>query len=861
MRLKYRLTAILMLLTMLPLQITGYAANLSADTEQMAERLEAFGILKVNSLKADKAVSRAQLAEWIARAAGAQTDVKGSGNVYSDVPASHNMCGAVETAYSRGIVGAADMFYPDRQVSLTEAAAMAVNALGYSEVAKTYGGYPSGYMTVATQQSITKGISNQQLNTEDAVRLVSNMLDANPVEIKFSNGNPTYEIMMEETFLEKTFDVTKYKVQIENVDVSKKRVIATILSGSLKGKTYEYSTDDRISIDKIGGEADIYTDNNDNMLIVYIIMRKSSTVIYDFISEVNKNDRSLSVTPDEWRYVYFENEKKQYTLSRDVKITYNDKPVNYESYDYIDCFSKAVIQDNQVTRIDIYSLSEGGLIYRADEDELRFSKGTVYENYWKGFSRAPELQIFIDGRAGCKMHDLRTNMVFDYWYNDDDKFIIVASSRVATGTVGSISGDEITIDGEIYTLARDWFVFSDAKNSYIEGDISKISGEPVNAFIDDRKRIRYILPDTAKSEKRTFNAFVMRAYEEDEDRYVKLYRADGNNEVETYKLKEKLKGEYNFDYLKSVEKNLDALGFLSFTTNSKNEISKVERVENFGYVSSQSTYFNELYYEIGKQFAGDAKIFALMNIDGEFTVKPVDYETQLVWTQATGALTVISDFNVEKNPIPKYIVLGRGSDTIKDVGISQDVLSTIEWKEDDLYTITFVGGENYTVTEEFINNNKLKACSLVRFNRKSLGKNPISIVGVTDLSGNPEDWKCDNYDDGAMSGFYRADDIVFRNDSVIQFRINGRNSDVYMFYDDINGGSGNMKVYEYVKKGKIRRAPTTEAVGTGIAEYIRPVNRYPVMNIQKGDDVWFHIRDDGIRKIDYIIYRSNASFF
>lgn len=870
MRLWHRGVALLTLLSMIWLQ-AGSAVGAATDAGQKAERLTAFGIIKPNETLDEAAVTRAQMAAWVCRAAGMDfDDAAGSGTIFADVQAEHAYSGAVEMAFVQGVVSrdATAMFYPDRQVSLLEAVAMAVNAMGYSEIAAAYGGYPNGYWTVASQQSLTKGVTAQELEKEDAVRLISNMLDADSVRIKFVNGNPAFDINPDFTFLEDKFDVTKYKVQIDEIDTSRKTILATVLSGDKKGQQIKYRYTDAVAVEKAGGEATAYIDNSEPDLMVYLETKQASAVIYDFIDQVNKRDAHTNVTLGEWRHVYFTNQDRQYTLSDDVQVTYNDELVEYEAYDYIGCFAKAVIQDNTVTRMDIYPLEEGGLIYRADADELRYTRGTDYENYWTGFSRAPDLQIIIDGRAGCKMQDLRTDMVFDYWFGGGDKFIIVASSRVAKGVISGYTGDEIIVKNEKYMLSEKfgWYVYSAKDNSYNPGQYADIAGESVSAFIDDNQRVRYVRPDVSKSEKRTFCAFVMRAYEDEgtDERYVKLFRADGNNETVTYKLRDKLKaGSYGFSYLQSVEKNMDALGFLQFTVDAKDEVTKVEPVENFGYVASHSGDFDYAYFQIAKQYAGEAKIFALMEIDGQFTVKPVNYESELPWTKPTNSLTVISDFDVEKNPVPNYIVMGKGSETIRETGSTFEILESIEWKEDDMFVITFLNGESYTVSEKFIQDNKLTECSMVRYHRKSLGKDPIVILDVTDLSAYPEDWKTDAYSAGAGTGFYRADDIVIRNDNVIQFKIGGKKTDVYMFYDDINGGGGQMKVYEFVKKGKLRQAPTTEAITSQAAPYIRPVQKYPVMNIQKGDNVWFHLRqgDDGMREIDYMIYESKASFF
>lgn len=883
MKLWQKGTALLLLLSVLLSQmIVGYAEGVSADVAQKAERLIAFDIMTESEVYTDTAVTRAKMAAWIAAAAGTDTSVSGAGTIYADVPADHAYSGAVEAAYMRGIItkGEDGMFNPDRQVTLLEAVIMATNAMNYGKIAAAYGGYPNGYWAVASQQSLTKGITADVLNTADAIQLISNMLDADSVNMTFKDGAPTYDTDSKLTFLEDTFKVTKYKAQIDEIDTNKNKIIATATSGSLKGQQITYEYGDSVNISEVGGEVTIYVDNNETNFIVFVEMKKATEVFYDYIQEVNKSENRAEIAVDDWKYVYFTNQDSVYKLGEDVQVTYNDEVVTYEAYDYVGCFAKVIVQNGEVTRMDIYKLNEGGLVYRSDLDELRYSTGTTYENYWTGFSKAKDLQIFVDGKLSSDMYALRSNMVFDWWFDGEDKFMIVASSRMAKGVVTGKTDYGIKIDGVEYATSEDfgWYTYSNKDNAYRVGSYSEIAGETVTAYIDDNQRVRYVMPDLAKSEKRVFPAFVVKAYEGDEDEndiYVKLIRADQNvTEELTFKMTEKLAKQtqtgkasnntdykYTLEYLQSVQKSRSGLNFLQFTLNSKDEITKIEPVEFFGCVTSQSGAMNETYAQIGGLYAGEAKILMPLIVDGSYIVKELSYNSQIQWTAPKTAFNVYSDYDIEKNPVPDYIILGEGAETLKYQSTTYDIIDSIVWEYDDMFRVSFLDGGSYLLDEDFIEQNNLAENSMVTYYSHCVGEYPIQVTGTVDLSGNPEDWKLDTYPTDDGEGFYYANSIVFRNDNVMQFRINGQKSQVYMFYDNINGGS--MKVYEMVSRNNFQRAPTTERVNFSAATYIRPIQKFPVMNIQDGDDVWFHVRvgGDGIPKIDYMIYSRNSSFF
>ena len=875
-------TAVLLLLSMILMQTVAFAQDRTADLKRKMDRLDAFGIISSAMVADQTPMTRGEMADLVVRASNNVAGV-GMGLAYDDVPADHPYAGAIELANTLGFVGIPEdkMFNPDQQITMMEALVMVTNAMGYADIALASGGFPEGYKKVANDQDLTKGITNQLLTKEDAVRMISNMMDANSVHHLYYENNPSLTTSSYVTFLEDTFEVRKYKAEITEVSTSKKTITATITDGAYTGVSREYTVGEKVAVEAVGGKVTLYVDKNDHEFVVYIETRSgssgvmsdeklSSGIVYDFISATNKNDLGTNITKSDWKYVSFTNLDATYKIADEWILTYSDVTITNEAYNYVGAFTKAVVQDGAVVRMDVYPLKEGGIIYRADADELRFSVGTEYENYWKGFANAPDLQIFIDGKPGYKMQDLKSNMVFDYWHEGGDKFIIVASSRVAKGVLTDIDSEVTIIGGIEYKISEPygWYSFSARELGFITGDIREIYNKDVIAYIDDNQRVRYIVPEIGKDETQIFKGFVVKAYGDDDldNRYIKIHRIDGVG-VETYKVKRKLRGDsLTFEYAKSVQSNLDAMGFLEFTLDENNEICLIEKIDNFGDdVRTHTGYFAESYHVIGGLYADEATIFALMNIDGAFTVKQIGYANELTWTTpGNEGVKVISDFNLKENPIPDYIVLGRGSETICD-SISQfDIIESVKWTGvEDIYNIKFIGGDTFDVDKAFIDRYGLKKNCMVKYGEKSLGKYRFSVGEVVDLSGNAEDWVTDTYQTGANRGFFRASSIVERNHDVIQFVADGVNTDLYLYRNDNTAGYYAMKIYEYLGKGKIQKARDSSAVGVNIAWYIRPVLKYPVMNIQKGDDVWFHLYDDGsgMMTIDYMIYKSNNTFF
>ena len=130
--------------------------------------------------------------------------MSGEGNkgatAFTDVAADHWASGYINFATSMGIVnGMGDgTFVPEGPVTYEQAIKMLVVALGYDPMAKTMGGYPTGYLAVAQQKGVLKGVQ-APASTDPAPRnlvaqMTYNALDV-PMMVQTGFGNQvTYEV-------------------------------------------------------------------------------------------------------------------------------------------------------------------------------------------------------------------------------------------------------------------------------------------------------------------------------------------------------------------------------------------------------------------------------------------------------------------------------------------------------------------------------------------------------------------------------------------------------------------------------------------------------------------------------------------
>lgn len=847
-------------------------ASSSAVKGGIIERLKAFDIIKdYDEAKNDEAITKAEFTDMLIRARNSQVKYAGDfTNSFDDVDSSYKYASSIQTAKDLGIVvgDGNNLFHPNSNVILMEAIKMVLCAMDCSSIAELEGGYPNGYIKVANLKRITAGVTGgyeKHISRKDAIMLVNNMLNAKAVMYLY--GEVSYK-ESDETILEKYFAVEITDVIIKDIDKQKRTVIAEVTKGKHKGAEMAYNVSPNIDMPLVLGSSTFYVSKNDESLVLYIKTDAKSKVFYDYITEINKSSNDVGFAKDDIKTVLFKNDEEYYDTKDDLEIYYNDQIVTFEVNRYINCFAKIVIRDGEIARMDVYTLSEGGLIYYADTDELRFSTGDLYENTWYGFSKAKDLQIIIDGEPNKRMQDLKTDTIFDYWHDNNDKFIIVASSRAATGVLEGFEEDFIRIDGKDYELNKEfgYYNFNINYNTYERGgNYSEILGQTVKAIIDDNQTVRFIRIDTAKITNKTIRAVVIKTHKEKFSgrQLVKLYKIDGNNEEKVYYLKKKLsKDSLDFNYLKTVESDYNGMGFLEFTLNDKDEIIKIGRVDYFGYKTTHSGQFDSTNKTITSMSVAEATIFAIMPIEGEFTVKVLKFDPDLMWARSDSQIEVVSDFDARNNPLPNYIALTTGSETIRANDERREIISSISYIDSDEVELTFVGGNKYKVDKDFVDTYGLKKNCLLIFYPKCTGKYPIKVLdnnSFYDLSGDPENWQTDTFSTEATEGFFKADGIAFRNDNVIQFIVNGEYTDTYRFYES---SGTTVMVFEYYRNNFYKVNPQKQ-VGSNVPDYIRIVQKYPIMNVQKGDDVWFLLCNNSTygRIVRTVIYRSNANIF
>ena len=146
-------------------------------------------------------IKRSEMVTLVCRALGEESVALASGGAsFDDVSADHWAAGYIAWGVSRKIVnGVGDnKFDPDASVKFQDAVVMVLRALGYDKVANRpeNGGYPTGYMKVASQKGVLAGANfdgAKAATREVVAQVIYNALTTPIVELKSYVNNPEDE--------------------------------------------------------------------------------------------------------------------------------------------------------------------------------------------------------------------------------------------------------------------------------------------------------------------------------------------------------------------------------------------------------------------------------------------------------------------------------------------------------------------------------------------------------------------------------------------------------------------------------------------------------------------------------------------
>lgn len=285
------------------------------------------------------------------------SDSKNFKQIFYDVSDTHPKAAYIYKALDAGLIYGYgnNTFSPDECISYNEAIAIIVRALGYDNVVTNLGGYPSGYLKLASKLDIDKNIkitTHEALRRIEVAKLLYNTLFANLASVQISSNTTSIDFEGEQ-FLYKYYKLNKATGKVNANAVA-----------NLTGEGYapniliidgnKYYADSPAYEEFLGYLTDYYYDDDDNL--VYMLRNKKSNEIIISAEDIVKFDFDTKTLE------YYVGSKTKYAkLTSDFKLLYNgtmpQKTYDEKIFNITDGTVK-LISDNNGSDYSVVSIEE-----------------------------------------------------------------------------------------------------------------------------------------------------------------------------------------------------------------------------------------------------------------------------------------------------------------------------------------------------------------------------------------------------------------------------------------------------------------------------------------------------------------------
>ncbi len=254
--------------------------------------LEAVSIIEADVYEENTMLTRAEATKLLVQMAG-MTRMAQSNTSFADVPFSDPYSGYVRAAAGLGVInGYGDgNFYPGNTVTYNQAVKMLVTLLGYAPQAEVAGGYPSGYLTVATRENMLRGTINTEGEITFGVfaHLVKNALNTDLfAPITYGSTDGRYTVLEGATVLSEYHGIDKAEGTVLADDF-------TTLTGDRVGEgkvlleSTVYETGKTDITTAIGHRVEAYIDRSAETVLYYEKKSASTEVIVESSNVLPEN--------------------------------------------------------------------------------------------------------------------------------------------------------------------------------------------------------------------------------------------------------------------------------------------------------------------------------------------------------------------------------------------------------------------------------------------------------------------------------------------------------------------------------------------------------------------------------------------
>ncbi len=504
---KKRLTSIVLSLVMiLGLSATSFAyvASDAADSKYK-EAIELLGALEImvgdketGAFRPNDTIKRSEFAKVAVTSMGMENlaDSFNYPTQFPDVVENHWANGYINVAANQGIVIGDDLgnFRPDDTITYAEAVTVLVRLIGHTPAAEKKGGFPTGYITVATQTGITK---NAVASNDSAVlrgmvaQLAANTLVTKKMEQTSYGQDEAYQVV-DRTLLDDELSTKIVYDQISAVGTSSLSGTSTLKNNEVKvgNEVYEVANKALPQVRKLLGfnvEAYVQEDDNGDKTLILAREQKgknSSMKINALDIEDVTNDSKVEVS----YWIDKENDKEPEVavIDSEAKYIYNGQAISFD-------ISELKPEAGSLTLLDLNRDDEYDVVFIEEYEnyvveEVIVSSNRITDKYGKTslvLDSENENVKFVITRGGneIKISDINEWDVLSVAKSKDSSVVIVeVTTEKVTGKVTEKHDEKFVINGKEYRVAANYteeIKLNDEGTFYLDkdGNIAAVDAE------------------------------------------------------------------------------------------------------------------------------------------------------------------------------------------------------------------------------------------------------------------------------------------------------------------------------------------------------------------------------------------------
>lgn len=408
----------------------------------------------------DDTIIRSEVTKMAVTAMGLQDtadSAKGS-NDFDDVSEDHWANGYIHVATSLGLVeGDGDgNFRPNDKITYREAVAIMVRAAGYETAAQSKGGYPSGYITVASDNKMTRGVEggvNDPISRGNVAILTNNTLETNKMEQTGYGSNIKYEVT-DKTLLEDNLETTKFTGQVTAVSGTALADAQPVNDGQVRIDDTVYGAEYPVGT-LLGYNVTCYAKKNsagERDIILAMPQsgkNKTAEISSDMFSKLTTKGSNNAV-----EYFTDENSSKTTTavISKNAQLIYNNKSAEFDT-ELLNIADKSAY----MTLLDTDSDSEYDIVFITEYKNLVLDY--VSSNKAVGKDKSiirfdEEDYKMYSGYNEIEPSELKEWDILSVAESLDGTYKEIYVSRNSfSGKVSAKGNDGYTIDGKLYKVA------------------------------------------------------------------------------------------------------------------------------------------------------------------------------------------------------------------------------------------------------------------------------------------------------------------------------------------------------------------------------------------------------------------------